>query len=192
MTQIALPGFEATPVHAVFFALFPPEDTAVQLLRHLPHLRDEHGLTGQPVKAERLHITLYYLGDHEEQPKRTVAMARDAMANIAMPPFDVVLDRVTSFRGKPGNNPLVLTGGDGLAGVIALQQFLDTALVKGRPIETPHMTLLYDERLVEEQAVEAAIRWTARELVLVQSVADRTSGHQRTRHVPLARWPLRG
>jgi 2'-5' RNA ligase len=48
---------------------------------------------------------------------------------------------------------------------------------------TPHVTLLYDSRLVAEQAV-SPIHWTAHELVLVHSLLGQT------RYVPLARWPL--
>ena len=59
---------------------------------------------------------------------------------------------------------------------------------QSRPVAsqvTPHVTLLYDDVLVEERAVEP-IRWTVREFVLVHSLLGQT------RHVPLARWPLGG
>jgi 2'-5' RNA ligase len=45
---------------------------------------------------------------------------------------------------------------------------------------TPHVTLLYAEREVEENPIEA-IRWTVNDFVLVQSLRG---------HRFLARWPL--
>ncbi len=57
-----------------------------------------------------------------------------------------------------------------------------------RPTEKsdkPHVTLLYDSRLVPEQPVEP-VRWTVTEFVLVHS-------HQGLgRHEELGRWALRG
>jgi len=50
---------------------------------------------------------------------------------------------------------------------------------------TPHVTLLYDGRVVTERLVEP-IRWTVREFVLVRSLLGKT------RHIVIGRWPLRG
>jgi len=47
------------------------------------------------------------------------------------------------------------------------------------------VTLLYDDVLVQERAVEP-IRWTVSEFVLVHSLLGQT------RHIPLARWSLGG
>ena len=49
---------------------------------------------------------------------------------------------------------------------------------------TPHMTLLYGDGELAEQAVET-IAWTVREFVLVHSVDSKSP------YVPLGRWPLR-
>jgi 2'-5' RNA ligase len=49
---------------------------------------------------------------------------------------------------------------------------------------TPHVTLLYDDRMVPEQAVEP-ISWRVREFVLTHSLLGKTQ------HVELGRWPLR-
>jgi 2'-5' RNA ligase len=45
--------------------------------------------------------------------------------------------------------------------------------------------LLYDDHRIPDQPVEA-ISWIVREFVLVCSL------HGQGRHIPLARWPLRG
>jgi 2'-5' RNA ligase len=51
----------------------------------------------------------------------------------------------------------------------------------GRRVFTPHVTLLFDDRAVEEHPI-GRVGWTVHDLVLIHSM----KGH---RH--LARWPLR-
>lgn len=51
------------------------------------------------------------------------------------------------------------------------------------PQYTPHISLLYDDQCMAEQAVET-IGWTVREFVLVHSLLGQGQ------HVPLAHWPL--
>ena len=105
-----------------------------------------------------------------------------------MPPFEIAFDRLTSFSGKPGRLPLVLRGGDGVAGVTALQQALGGALAKaglGARQSAPHLTLLYDARRIDEQPIDP-VRWTVREFVLVHSLLGQTT------YIPLGKWPLRG
>ncbi|MGN6115027.1 MAG: RNA 2',3'-cyclic phosphodiesterase, partial [Nitrobacter sp.] len=48
----------------------------------------------------------------------------------------------------------------------------------------PHMTLLYDRRMVAEQAIEP-VYLTVRDFALVHSLVPQS------RHIELARWPLR-
>ena len=90
-----------------------------------------------------------------------------------MPPFNVHFDRIISFANKDNNNPLVLLGGGDQS---ALQEFygllgdaLRTAGFKRiQKSFTPHMTLLYDSRLVPETPVPPVV-WTVRNFVLVHS-----------------------
>lgn len=182
---------EAPLTDRLFFAIFPDSDTAARIVQFAWRLRDDHKLKGRLLAAERLHITLHHLGDHAGLPSDIVTAAREVGEAVAAQPFDLTFDRIGSFRGKPGNRPLVLRGSDGVTALVAFQRKLGLAMAKGtlgRWAEwqfTPHMTLLYDERAVDEQSVEP-IGWTAREFVLVHSLLGET------RHVPLARWPLRG
>lgn len=101
-------------------------------------------------------------------------------------PFEVAFDRAASFRGRPGNRPFVLVGEKGLH---ALQSFRETfcASLARRGMRrlatmkfTPHVTLLYDARDVEEYPIEP-IGWTVKEFVLIRS----SNGHEH-----LVRWPL--
>ena len=103
-----------------------------------------------------------------------------------MPSFAVSFDRIASFRGRPGNHPFVLLGGDGLSRLRLFRQTLGAEMTrKGlrhlvKADFNPHVTLLYDKRKVEEQPIEP-IFWTVGEFVLIHSLHG---------HTHLARWPL--
>ena len=188
--QLFLPGFEAKlrPTDRLFFAIAPTPNAAASITRQAGLLCDEYGLKGRLLAIGRLHVTLGHLGDYLGLPQDIVAAAMATAASVRMAPFDVAFDRAASFRGRPRNRPFVLLGDDGVAALTAFQQTLGTALEKaglGRANSryTPHVTLLYDNRFVPVRAIEP-IGWTVREFVLVHSLLGRT------RHVPLARWPL--
>ena len=194
--QLAFPGFSdhGAKTDRLFYAIYPDADTAALLAKRAQDLRDEWGLTGAPLATARFHITLHHLGDFAELPQDLIVKAVEAAESLVAAPFDVVFDRAVSFGTRPGaNSPFVLRGGDGLAGLVAFQGALGIAMMKtgrrlGERVETnftPHVTLLYDGRLIAERAV-APIGWTAREFVLVRSLLGKT------RHIVIGRWPLRG
>lgn len=177
------------PTDRLFFALLPDAAAAAHIAQCSLHLRRQLGLTGKPIATERLHITLHLIDDYVGLPPGIVTAVSEVAATIAMPPFDVTLDRAKSFCQKPRNRPFVLIPGEDNPALNGLQRALGVALTEagvGRSAEMhfrPHLTLLYDDRCVKEHAIET-IDWTAREFVLVHSLIGRA------RHVPLARWPL--
>lgn len=174
----------------IFFAVQPPPFTASSISRLAWHLRDKHRLTGQPVRPERLHVSLLFAGYHGRMRPETLNAVCQAAATIAMPRFRVGVDWVASFRNRH-NRPLVLRGDDGVSGLIALRDRLVAATidVPGIPAArrefTPHVTLLYDQCDVREEPVEE-IGWPVGEFVLVRSLFGQG------RHIVLGRWPLRG
>ena len=181
-------GFEAPATDGLFFALFPDAGAAQQLARTAQQLCIRHRLFGRVLAPERFHVSLLGFGAHAGVPPDLVAGAAEAAAAIAASPFDVSFDRAVSFLGK--QRPLVLCSGDDVPALIALQRTLGQAvqaqgLGRAKPQYTPHVTMLYDERAVEDHAIEP-VRWTVREFVLVHSL--RGQGQ----YVPLGRWPLRG
>jgi len=105
-----------------------------------------------------------------------------------MPPFAVAFNRVANF-GRGPNRALVLVGDDGVAGLRRFRHELVTALRKigfargWEPSYEPHLTLLYHEGDIADEAVED-IRWTVREFVLVRSL------YGQSRHLLMARWLL--
>lgn len=190
--QPSLDGFDVHPTDRLFFAVFPPSETAALISERSGRAVRNHGLRGDPVARDRLHVTLNHLGDYAGVPRGIVARASEAAASITAPPFDVTFDRLASFPGKPGKSLLVLRGGvEGLVALDAFQRFLGEGMSRAglaKWVEkrfTPHITLFYGDRSLDEQAIEP-VSWTVRELVLVHSLLGKTQ------HVILARWPLIG
>ena len=179
------------PTDRLFFALFPNADAAAGIARQAQVLRDEHGLKGRPLAADRFHITLHHIGDYSGLPQGKVDAAVKAAASVAASPFEVAFDSVMSFRGGR-TLPLVMLGkDDGNHALKAFQETLGKAMVRAglepaaKSKFTPHVTLLYDHRSVAAQSV-AAVNWTVQEFVLVHSLLGQT------RHIALGRWALRG
>jgi RNA 2',3'-cyclic 3'-phosphodiesterase len=167
----------------LFLAAVPDARTARRMHRLAETLKRAHKFDGRIVEAERLHVSLFFLG---ELPEPAARMAYEAAAEVRASPFEVLFDRSVTFRGKPGNQPFVLTGDDGLDRLKSFRRTLGGAMSsKGlgslaTKQFSPHVTLFYAERNVEELPIEP-IGWTVNEFVLIHS----TRGH-----VHLARWPL--
>lgn len=168
----------------LFLAAVPDADASARIFRLARALKQAHRLDRATIELERLHVSLFFLGELSEQ---IVRIACEASAEVRVPSFEVLFDRTVSFRGRPGNRPFVLIGGEGLDRLRSFRRTLGAALA-GKGLRrlakrefTPHVTLLYAERHVEEHPIEP-IRWTVNEFVLIRS---------RRGHVHLARWPLR-
>jgi 2'-5' RNA ligase len=166
----------------LFFAAVPDAATAARIYRLATALKCVRGFDGRLVEQDRLHVTLFSL-DLSEQ---AVRMASEAAAEVSALPFDVSFDRTASFRVRRGDRPFVLLGDEGLRGLSGFRRMLGAAMTRNglrrRAVRdfTPHVTLLYDWREVEEQPIEP-ISWTVRDFVLVHSMQG---------HVHLARWSL--
>jgi 2'-5' RNA ligase len=197
--QLSFPGFGTAPLprrprkpaHRLFFAIFPDADAAARIARLAWKLRGELRLQGKPLPLRRFHVSLLGFGTHTCQPRETVARAREAAAAVAGAPFDVEFDRIASFPRRLGEPLLVLLGSGGVAALTSFEETLEAAITGAgfypatRLRFTPHVTLLYAERRVGEQAVEP-IGWPVREFVLIDSLQGLG------RHVPLGRWSLSG
>ena len=167
----------------LFLAVVPDASAAARIYRLAGVLKRAYRFDGRPIEPERLHISLFFLGG---LPERRLRAACEAAVEVRMQPFAVMFDRTASFHGKPGNRPFVLVGGDGLRELESFRRMLGAAMTR-RGLRrlantncTPHVTLLYDTRNVEEHPIEP-IAWTVTEFVLIHSM----KGHDH-----LARWPL--
>ncbi len=170
----------------LFFAVFPdsPAKACIHCLAKV--VKCAHHFDGKLTEPDRLHATLFFLGDSALD--RIVRMACEAAREVRMLPFDVSFDRIASFRGGTKGHPFVLLGDDGLIRLKQFRQALGAAMTRNglrRLVTTdfnPHLTLLYDRRNVEERPIES-ISWRVGEFVLVYSFDKK--------HEYLARWPLR-
>ncbi len=182
-------GPEPVATDRLFFAVFPDASAGARIARLAQGLLDEHGLKGRPLATERFHVTLHHIGDYAGLPQGVVDMALAAAAIVDTRPFEVAFDRTGTFVGRMRNLPVVLRGTGGVTALTELQRALGTAMMKtglGRSVNrqyTPHVTLLYDDRSIEEQVVDT-ISWPVHEFVLVHSLLGKT------RHVPLGRFTL--
>lgn len=190
--QPSLAGFDAVePTDRLFLAVYPDAAAAEQIAALATDLRQRHALHGKPLATDRFHVTLHHLGDYVGVPNDVVRMAAEAAGRVGCAPFEVSFDRAESFAARRSRRPFVLLGEEETASMAALQSALGQALGACglarwvAPQFTPHVTLLYDEALVPAHAVEP-VRWRVEEFVLVHSLLGQS------RHVPLARWALRG
>lgn len=181
------------PPHRLFFAAQPDPAAAAQASARVGALQDRLRLGGRPTAADHQHVTLHWLADHEDFPVELVAVACAAGAAVEHAPFDVVFDHIGSIGDAAHPGPVVLTGGAGLRALRELQRALGRELDAaglGRYVRRsfkPHLTLLYPRPPAHVPAQPVApLRWTLRELVLIDSHA----GGGNTEYRILGRWPL--
>lgn len=194
MTQASFPGFEPEPelTDRIFFAVMPDAAAIADINALTADLKARHGMRGRPIVDAKLHATLCNLGDFPGMPASLVARAEQAAALVAAvtPAFDAAFDTAQTFVNRSRNRPFVLTGGDGVIGLVELYKTLAQALLKvgiagNPPSYTPHVTLLYDDVTAAPEPVPA-VRWTVRELVLLHS----RIGQNQPAYATLARWEL--
>ena len=167
----------------LFLAILPDTAAAERIHRLAGILKRAHRFNGKPIAADRLHVSLFSLTG---LPDRQIYAACEAASELRAEPFEVSFDRTASFRSGAGNRPFVLIGEQGLRRLQSFRQMLAVALSRrglrrqASTSFTPHVTLLYDARHVDEYPIEPVV-WTVAEFVLVHSL----KGH---RH--LERWCL--
>ena len=119
-----------------------------------------------------------------------VQAASGAASRIALAPFEMSLLSASSFAGRDGNHPCVLLGPGERQPVHVLWRELSNQLMAaglGRYLKrdfVPHVTLLYDKRVLTSQSVEP-IQWIVRDFSLVRSLLGQG------RHELLGTWQLR-
>jgi 2'-5' RNA ligase len=173
----------ASETGRLFLAVLPDADMSEEIYRMAEIIKRAHGFRGQLIAPDRLHVTLFPLSG---LPEPVVQRACEAIDEVRAAPFDVSFDRTMSFRGRAGSRPFVLTGQTGLRRLRSFRRSLAaTMMSKGlrfmaRRDFTPHVTLLFDDRAVEENPF-GPIGWTVRDIVLIRSLRG---------HRLLARWRL--
>jgi 2'-5' RNA ligase len=183
--------FERRQRDTLFLAIKPDEEAASRIYRRAEIIKHARGFEGDLTDPERLHVTLFFLGLCEDFSEEMIDRIHRAAAELKAAPFEVTFDRTMSFLNRRDNYAFVLVGDRGVDRLRAFHRLFGAEMTrKGlrhwvRTISTPHVTLLYDKRIVDEQPIEP-ISWTVREVLLLCSV------HGQKRHLDLARWQLCG
>lgn len=163
-----------------FLALRPPRLAA----REIGFWRDSFLFGGRPVADERLHLTLFMLGDFERVPHDLLVRTKAALAEAELPACRIVLDLLTGGHGSA-----LLAPSERLHGLRRLQAGLAALLAAHDIAPAPwwrfsaHVTLLYDHGYAGQCPIDP-VSWTADEIVLVESRVGES------RHLTLAEAPL--
>jgi 2'-5' RNA ligase len=169
--------------YSFFLALFPEPNTAGRMIQLGNTISGEKGLRGRLRPLAHLHVSLHFFGYGSDVSQALVSVLDPMCKAVAAQtlPFDIELDRVMSFRGRPGNHPLVLAGDEQRnAALKQLHQTLEVQLVKSRLAShpnnkfVPHVTLLYDKQILAPAPIDPVV-WRAEELVLVRSEVGATN-----------------
>ena len=186
MSQGSRPGFEPpTPTDRLFLAVFPNPQDATQLTTIANNYLASHNLTAGAVEPNRLHVTLFHLGDYTSLPPALIESATAALSRLTAQPLIIRFDQIGSFGNRHAKSPLVLAASDGNEQLHALHKQLAThlrAFSLGQWTHgsyAPHMTVAYGKAAMPFEKIEP-ISWTAGEVLLVHSLLGKT------RHIPMA------
>ncbi len=161
----------AAPGHSLFFAIVPAPQEAASIAAFGERMNSQHALKAALVAAQRLHVTLFDLGDYEELPADKVVRASKAAASVPAPAFDIVFEKAMSF--SKGALALCADDEEGVRPLKAFRQRLGEALADAglKPARsfTPHMTLAHARRKLERHSLDEPVRWPAGSLVLIDS-----------------------
>lgn len=177
--------------HVVYLALQPPPEAAAQALARLDASGQRRRISARPVAPDRLHVSLFRVGDFKHPPTPVFAKVMEAVGAVAARPFVVEFNRLGGWRAGDPPWPVVLWGDEGVIGVSALYSAIHRAMrridmaPRREPEIVPHMTLVYDKAEVPETRIEP-VRWTVDEFVLIHAV------HGEGRHDVVGRVALNG
>ena len=168
--------------YSYFLALFPGPDIAERIIELGNTLRIENGMHSRMRPLSHLHLSLHFFGYGPEVSKTLVQVLDLLLKTVGdqFSPFDIEFSSVLSFRGRPGNHPLVLVGDDQRNATLKkLHQALEMKLVLNRLSSrsnnkfVPHLTLLYDKQILSPTPIDPVV-WRVEEIVLIRSEVGAT------------------
>lgn len=178
-------------LHRLFFAVRPPPDVA-SAIEGVAGKAKAAGLAhGHWLRAAKYHITVQFLGTFERWPDDMITRATAGAAALRFAPFEIVLDRIASFRGRRQAPCVLRCAADSEAVLQAFWRELNGALanagldVTAEQKFVPHLTLAYADRIVPEEIPIEPLVWVAGEFLLIASHVG-TSIRE-----PLGSWQLR-
>jgi 2'-5' RNA ligase len=167
----------------LFFALWPEARLQSALAGLAADIQAQCG--GRATPSEKIHITLFYVGDIDRE--RVPALKAIAAA-VAVSRFELDLNRIGYWR----QNRIVWAGARDCPEALAAlaQQLQQRLLVEGVQAEdrpyVPHVTLVRNAQRFPQRKDVGPLTWEVREFALVES-APAGAG---VRYDVVARWPL--
>ena len=171
-----------------FFAILPDKAAAAQIGLIAAGLRRRYQLKGRLIAADRYHVSLHGGVSLDRTPADLVARMRRAADTISATNFMLCFEQALSFSRRAETRALVLSSNDEMPALNAFHGALGRAMsAAGLPTcrsFTPHLTMLYDTRIVPVTEVPR-VCWTVHDFVLIRSL------HGLSRYDQLGRWPLK-
>jgi RNA 2',3'-cyclic 3'-phosphodiesterase len=167
----------------LFFALWPDATLQRELALWARACRGVSA--GRLIREDNLHATLAFVGEVDSSGR---ALLDELGAALQAEPFALELDRIGYW---PHNRIVFAAASTVPPPLLALAQRLTRDLaangfrVDARPY-VPHVTLLRDARRAPSFAPPAALRWSVREISLVESLRV----DERLVYRPVQRWTL--
>ena len=178
----------ASVIHRLFFAAHPDASALDAIGQAAAKLRDAKLIRGRWTQPAKYHMTLRFLGDFREPVAEILAQASAAAVTLRTAPFEVVLDRVTTFRGRFQAPCVLRCAASSEQAVRSVWSALGDALAQqgvDHRIDNrfiAHVTIAYGDRTLQEPVAIEPIVWRIDEFTLMDS-------HKSQYHVQ-ARWPL--
>lgn len=164
---------------SVFFALWPDAATRQRLSALAQQVRTALPSAGRWVSPDRYHATLHHFALLPSAREAFEVAARRAVARLAMQALVWSPDRIDSFHGR-GQHPCILRSAEDPPALRELWERLREALILeglgkqlGRQAFTPHITLAYLPRPLEEPRPVEPLQWRVERLALLHSVPGR-------------------
>ncbi len=168
----------------LFFALWPDDAQRAAITGAADAAAGREGISGRKIPAERVHLTLLFVGDVGAGDE---ARVREAAAQVCADRFELVLDQAGSFyRSKvfwvgahAAPAPLTRLW-------LGLREAVRTSgVAHDRRALAPHVTCYRDiKRPIRPVAIEPIV-WPVHEFALVNSLLGR-----QPEYCVLERWPL--
>jgi 2'-5' RNA ligase len=166
--------------YRLFFALRPPESRLADIAAATEAIKAAKSVRGSWVKPAQYHITLHFLGDYRQPPEEIIKRAQAAAESVRCAPFDVVLDSVSSFRGRLRSPCVLRCAKDADAALQLFWRELGRTLVMHGLDEhlerrfTPHLTIAYGDNALGSPVAVTPIAWKAADFVLIVSLVGKT------------------
>ena len=165
----------------LFFASWPPRETAQALARWAAEVRNESG--GKLIAVENIHLTLAFLG--EAQPEPAIAAARQVKARRHRLPIDAA--RYVKRNEMVWIGPAVVPSDlESLASELRRSLLDQGVVLEERPFAA-HVTLIRKARAPKSIPPLPRLAWPVDEFLLV---ASRTSSAGSS-YTPVERFALR-